>query len=430
MASGLGGGKLPRTEDPMAKKKMALAVVRESRLRSDRLFVHGTSYRPRYDGHALAIPEINVLAQPRKTFEGIEELSLDIAKKRVLNPPTIARFDTEGCRQYVAAVNRLWGAEYDVERMRSKKEDGKGIYYVLLAGERRFRSCALIWERGCAECLESRGKEKPGRCFKRHFDGNKLDVRVCRNIPPLAALFLQLSENTHVPVPPHEEAAAYARLFGLIRKADETFPVARFAREVGRSPETIRKALRYHLLPDVAKEAVERGHVPYGTAVEIARLQEDGLTPDQLEFWIQRSIVGRRKVAEFRTLVDAHLAERRSGQRSLLDMFQSEQAALTRKAHIRRTVEAKSVQALWAGIHYIGRVQQLIDGGMLGSPDATYSEDSPLRVYGTLVERMRELLPKLRALLSARKGREYQAVLDETYALLAALGVIKLDHST
>jgi hypothetical protein len=414
----------------MAKKQKAVAVVRKSHLRSDQLFVHGTTYSPRYDGHALAIPEINVLAQPRKTFEGIEELSLDIAKKRVLNPPTVARFDCEGCRQYVAAVNRLWGTAYDIDKLRSKKEAGAEVFYVLLAGERRFRSCALLWERGCAECIETLGEEKPGRCFKRHFGGDKLDVRICRDIPPLAALFLQLSENTHVPVPSHEEAAAYARLFGLIRKADEAFPIARFAREVGRSPETIRKALRYHLLPDIAKEAVECGHVPYGTAVEIARLQEDGLTPDQLEFWIQRSIVERRRVDEFRKLVDAHLAERHSGQQSLLDMFQSEQAALTSKAHIRRTVEAKSVQALWGNIHYIARVQQLIEGGMLGAPDAAYSEDSPLRVYGTLVERMRELLPKLRALLSARKGKDYQAVLDETHSLLVGLGAIEPDHST
>lgn len=414
----------------MAKKKKAVAVVRNSRLQSDQLFVHGTSYRPRYDGSALAIPEINVLAQPRKTFEGIEELSLDIAKKRVLNPPTVARFDRDGCRQYVAAINRLWGSAYDVDGLRSKKEAGEDVFYVLLAGERRFRSCSLLWERGCVECIETRGKEKPGNCFKRHFGGKKLDVRICRDIPPLAALFLQLSENTHVPVPSHEEAAAYARLFGLIRKADETFPIARFAREVGRSPDTIRKALRYHLLPDIAKEAVERGHVPYGTAIEIARLQEDGLTPEQLEFWIQRSIVERRRVNEFRTLVDAHLAERHSGQRSLLDMFQSEQAALTRKSHIRRTVEAKSVQALWASIHYIARVQQLIDGGMLGVANATYSEDSPLRVYGTLVERMRELLPKLRELLSARKSRNYQDVLDETHTLLVGLGISEPDPST
>ncbi len=217
--------------------------------------------------------------------------------------------------------------------------------------------------------------------------------------------------------------AAYARLFALIRKADETFPVARFAREVGRNPETIRKALRYHALPTIAKEAVEHGHVAYGVAIEIARLQEDGLTPEQLEFWIQRSIAERRKVEEFRKLVNVHIAERHSGQLSLLDMFQAEQAKVAARAHIRRTVEGKSIQALWSSIHYLARVQQLFESDVLGVPNAVYSAESPLRVYGTLVERMRELLPKLKTLLSARKSKDYQAVLDETHALLAELGV-------
>ncbi len=406
----------------MAKKKKVVTSVRSSPFQTDALFVHGTTYRPRYDGAALPLRSINVLAQPRKTFENLEELSLDIAKKRVLNPPTVARFDMESCRQYVAAVNRLWDTSYDVDQLQSRVEDGAKVYYVLLAGERRYRSCSLLWERGCALCLETHGPEKPGRCFKRHFGGNALDVRTCRNIPPLAALFLQLSENTHVPVPAHEEAAAYARLFALIRKADETFPVARFAREVGRNPETIRKALRYHALPEIAKHAVESGHVAYGVAIEIARLQEDGLTSEQLEFWINRSVVERRKVEEFRKLVNAHLAERHSGQQSLLDLFQSEQARDAAKAHIRRTIEAKSIQALWSSIHYLARVQQLFESDVLGGPNAIYSTESPLRVYATLVERMRELLPKLKKLISARKANDYQAVLEETHALLAELG--------
>lgn len=413
----------------MAKKKQASASVRSSSFQPDRLFVHGTPYRPRYDGAALPITAINVLAQPRKTFEGLEELALDIAKKRMLNPPTVARFESESCRHYIAAVNRLWGTSYEIDQMEARIERGAKIYYVLLAGERRFRACTLLWKRGCEECLEARGPETPGRCFKRHFGGVKLDVRICRNIPPLAALFLQLSENTHMPVPSHEEAAAYARLFSLIRKADEAFPIARFAREVGRSPDTIRKALRYHLLPEIAKTAVERGQVAYGVAVEIARLQEDGLTAEQLEFWIQRAIAERRKVEEFRLLVNAHLAERHSGQQSLLDMFQAEQTKLAQKAHIRRTVEAKTIQALWTSIHYLARVGQLFTEELLGTPNAPYSIDSPLRVYGTLVERLRELLPHLRGRVSARKIGEYEEVLTEARALLRVLGADESTHA-
>ena len=395
----------------------------------DRLFVHGTPYRPKYAGASLPIPAVNVLAQPRKTFEGIPELALDVAKKRLLNPPTVARFDEAACRQYVEAVNRLWETSYCADELQSRTENGERVYYVLLAGERRFRSCRLLWNEGCAECVEARGKEKPGRCFKRHFGCALLDVRVCRNIPPLAALFLQLSENTHVPVPSHEEAAAYARLFALIRKADPEFPVARFAREVGRSPDTIRKALRYHLLPPVAKEAVENGAIAYGVAIEIARLQEDGLQPEQLEFWIARAITERRKVKDFRGLVTAHIQERHSGQTSLLDFFQAVQAKDAQRAHLKRTVEANSIQALWAAIHYLGRVQRLFTEELLGPPKAPYSISSPVRVYRTLVERLRELLPAFRARVSARRLGTPEPVLAEAALLLGLLVPEEAGHT-
>lgn len=362
-----------------------------------------------------------MLAQPCKTFEHIEELARDQAKKRQLQPPVVARFRPEDARRYVATVNLLWGTGTALETLHPTREHGRTFYYVLLAGERRYRSFRLLWERGCGECREARGQETPGRCFRRHFGRPRIEVRVCRGIPPLNALFLQLSENTHMPVPPHEEAQAYGRLFLLLRQAEPSFPMARLAREVGRSPDTVRRALRFHSLPDSIREAVERGHLGYGVAIEIARLLEFSPDAVELEFWRDRVLADRWKVDKAREAVDAWLKEKRSGQRSLLEIFKEGQDASAKRAHVRRTVQAGSIQSVWACIHYLSRVQQLFADGLLGKPGAPFSEDSPLRVIAALVERLKEMLPMLRELLSPRRFEETRAIVEEAHELFRRL---------
>ncbi len=152
----------------------------------------------RYRGAMLPISEINVLPQPRKTFEDIPELALDVADKGFLNPPTVARLSEEHCRNYLKVINALWGSSFTIEELAPSLVRGKVFFHVLLAGERRFRSCRLLWEEGCKKCVRKFGSEAPGACFKRHFRSDKLEVRLCRrDTTAFGALSPTFGEHAH-----------------------------------------------------------------------------------------------------------------------------------------------------------------------------------------------------------------------------------------
>jgi hypothetical protein len=349
----------------------------------------------RYRGRFLSPGSINVLLQTRRTFEGIEELSLDIAKKGLLHPITVACFNRETCEKYLVFINRLWGTSYDLASLAVSQEKGKDVYFVLLAGERRFRALKLTWEKGCIECRERFGVEKEGKCFKRHFRRSVIEVRLCSVTSPMSALFIQLSENTHMRVPPHEEAHAYKQLFMLIRERHASFSLARFAREVGRSPSFIKSALLFCGLPVWAQKVVENNPKLWGKGLVLARLYEKVKNEDDLRYWTMIALVGKHKVGEFSSLVGKYLDERVNGQRSLMEIFGEEADKLAKKRHIRYTVEQGVVQSLWQSIAYVRRVIDLFERGMLGMEYSPFSERSPVKVFRGLVDRLEAVLPHL-----------------------------------
>jgi hypothetical protein len=232
-------------------------------------------------------------------------------------------------------------------------------------------------------------------------------------IPPLSALYLQLSENTHMQVPPHEEAHAYTLLFRLVRQADEEFSLAQFARKVGRSPETVRNAIHFSELPISVQDYVAKGFVPYGIGVELTRLRRSGMKKSRLDWWALRAATERKKVPEFRELVTKYLVDQNSGQFDLLGIVTLEEEKLQRRLHIKRTVEANVIQAIWSWIHYFQKVRSLFDEGKLGLPDSPFSSRSPRRIFLALVDEMEKVLPHFRKIISLRMHAEISNVLGQ-----------------
>ena len=378
----------------------------------------------RYRGAMLPISEINVLPQPRKTFEDIPELALDVADKGLLNPPTVARLSEEHCRNYLKVINALWGSSFTIEELTPSLVREKVFFHVLLAGERRFRSCRLLWEEGCKKCVRKFGSEASGTCFKRHFRSNKLEVRLCVEIQPLSALYLQLSENTHMRVPPEQEAYAYAELYKLVKTVDPAFTISGFAERVGRSPQTITHALQFCDLPVVARAAVEKGDIPYGAALEIVRVYQrkadDPDVEEEIRWWVLRAMTDQGNLSEFHDSVTRYLEGLDSGQQELLGIMNDEEVRESRRCHIRRTVEMHSVRALWMYIAYFDRVKSLFDQGLLGKEDSPFSSGSPRRVLRKHVSQLREMLPHLRELLPRRKYQSAEHVLRSAEHVLAS----------
>lgn len=367
-----------------------------------------------YKGAKLSLNQINVLAQPRKTFENIQELALDIAKKGLLNPLTVARFNENACRRYIKLLNILWGAKYKTnDLIRRTIGRRKKYYYILLAGERRFRSLKLLWEKGCLDCQEKFKNFKEGFCFQRHFHCNKIEVRLCLDISPLQALFLQFSENTHMAVPPHQEAAAYVSMFKLMKRAKPDFSLTSFARQIGRNPETIKRAMWYCELPSSIRKEVEKGIISYGIALELALLQRAGLSVGALKLWLIRAIVDKCRVGEFHEKVVAYLKERASGQQFLPGIMEENREKDEKRLHIKRVVEKNTILAFWTWLYYFKKVFALFEAKLLGTADSPFSSKSPTRAFSELLEELEKLIPHFKQLLKEKNCLKSEKIIQE-----------------
>ena len=370
---------------------------------------------PHYEGGWVPIDVVNVLPQPRQTFEEIKELARDIADKGLMTPLIVARLNRENCSDYLRVISHLWQTELGIEQLKSYSENGGEFYYMLIAGERRFRAFKYLESEGCGQ--DHGGGEN---CFESHFPNRLIEVRLCVDIPPLQAIFLQASENIHMRVPPHEEARFYYNLFTILREVDEKYTLAAFARKVGRSESTIRKAIKFCELPLSIQRSVERGDYPYGKALEIARLIDTGVNEENLGWIVKIAMVQDQTVEEFQDWTMKYIRDLMSGQ-TMLELFTEAQEEAMKKAMIRRVVARNSIRAIWQRIAYLKNVIGLVKEGKLGEEDSLFSTGSPVRVYLAFIGEMEEALPLLKNHLSKAKAKKAMAILTETRGVLEEL---------
>lgn len=377
----------------------------------------GLQRTERFAPGRLKLPQINVLPQPRRTFDNIRELAGDVAERGFINPSVVARFTHTQAQAYLDVINAVWGRELTLRDLHTVREHGRPVFYILIAGERRFRSCMHLWNTGCENCLETHGQEEPGICFRRHFPDGDIEVRLILDVSALRAVCLQLAENTHRAVPPHEEAEAYALFFQMLRAADPSISIAAFARLVGRGPETIRNAIRFCELPDKVHAMVKANTLTYGMAVELWRLQQAGLPEQDLLDWAIKPAVGRLRTEEFRNLVTDFLESRSNGQLDLMALMRGGQDAEALRQRGRRlVVERRLVPEVWVLHRYLGAVLGLFESGQLGTPDGIFSEGSPVHISTAFLSRLRCAVDLLRPHMTAADRRR----VDETLLALSA----------
>lgn len=362
-----------------------------------------------FQRQAVEISSINTLVQPRKTFDGeICYLADNIAARGLISPIIIARFDKKGITRHLEAVNKLWGTEYQPKDLLHIEEEGALFYYVLIAGERRYRAAEKLLTEGCTLCQANYGR---GSCYERHFGNQKIEASVCTNIHSDEFFYLQTSENTHQRIPPEEEAIFYVNFYRVLKENDPNFSLARFAREVGRNPATIREALRYYNLPSIIQDLVEKRALPYGVATQIARLQEiKDINVDELTRWAIRAIVEQMTVKEIKDKITRYIEERNSNQ-AILPLFSAEEIAQQQRQYRNRVVEKKTVLGLWSFKRYLVTVDRLHREGMLGKEDSPFSKRSPIRVFLAFIQTQRMLLEG--GLLPQNKRKEAESVIEE-----------------
>ncbi len=206
---------------------------------------------------AIPYPLINRVAQVRKTFstEGMDELKramrLTTAQNddniELLHQLTVVELDEGQCERYLRLLNRLWGSNHAVEEL---VPNDRGMFYVLISGERR--------DRAVGEIIEEEGWDPWG-------------VRVAANVRHDLSLFeavlLQQAENTHERPPAQEEAASIQLLYELAIDEGEVTSMADYIKVSPYKEGKVRDAFRYFELPSIVHDMVSSRSFPYSRAL-------------------------------------------------------------------------------------------------------------------------------------------------------------------
>ncbi|MDP2671273.1 MAG: hypothetical protein Q8P13_02310 [bacterium] len=395
----------------MGNSGIAAAKRKASSLNLAELLDDG-NYEYNFQPSSLELSNINVLAQPRKTFENIALLAEDLAAHQLLHPVIVAEFDRGYCERYLSAINDIWHSDYDIDQLTSTQTAEGERYYVLVAGERRYRAFSYLWFEGCMVCRE-KGRITPGKCFRKHFRTGKIEVRLARNIPPLQALYRQLAENTHERVAPHEEAIAIGETYALLKQRMPEISPSALAREIGMGVGKVSAAVAYFALPESIKIATAAGTISYGIALQLARLNEDGESEDSLHRWATHAIVNgvHRRVVDFRDLVDAYLLNKHSGQVGLFDEETEEQTK--RQRNYRQVVARNFVASYHLVIQYFTTVEDRFDDGTLGAADSPFSISSPIKAIRKALNHFERVLLHLKRYLPAKERVRATVVVAE-----------------
>lgn len=353
-----------------------------------------TPERIQYRGAFVPLEHISVLPQGRKTFEHIDQLAEDIADKGLISPPLLARFDREAATDYPREVNKLWHLDLPVGTLKGVTEEDGEHFYVLIAGERRYRAVKSLVTHQCSDCQRrnANGSREDQGCFSTHFPTG-FEARICDNISPLDALWRQASENIHNSLLPQEEAIFYDELYRVAREKDPKLSLTEFSRKVGRGEEKVRDALRFCMLPDDIQDQVKGKLVPYGTAIEIARLVEANIPTGDLDYYIKLASAGNMTVGQFNKLVGRYLEIHTPGNIGLFG------EGIIGSGNVRQVIDREATRAFWVSIFYIEKVAVLFNEGLLGKEDSPFSHQGPIHALQKYVGSVDKLMPHLVGLL-------------------------------
>ncbi len=211
----------------------------------------------------LPLTTISALKQMRATFSlaSIEELAASLLSVGQLNYGIVVALLYEEALKYVGTINKTWGTSFTLEKFQPVHVDEKGqdYYFFIIAGERRYRAC--------------KHAKLPTYYCQLRFGMNFSD-----------AVALQVQENLHEQVKQEEAAALFALLWRTQKGENSALTLQQFARKLGKTPETIRRSVRYMSLPVEVQALVlpntqiQSKGVSYGILCELARLQEARVT--------------------------------------------------------------------------------------------------------------------------------------------------------
>lgn len=343
-----------------------------------------------YEFRNLSLKFLNVIVQSRDDYGDIESLASGIKKERVLiHHPLVVKFNEEKAKQYLSFVYGLYGDKIKTEEIKTitelayKIENDEKIYYIVVAGHRRLRALEM-------------NKIK------------RITVKVIKDIDPLHALYLQAQENTAKPLRDDERAEQHGRLWRVSKLRNPKLTLQEFAKSVGTTRETIRRDLRYYILPDEVKDYVvsrqrlkDRGprhyFMPFNVACQIGRLVEEKADLPDILFlsrrFFEEGIISEKTASE---RVSKYIKySMKNKMNDMADIFGFNMERLVKlKKH--SEIEKRFAGPLDYAIEFFERVAQSQEGGQTNSVEDSISLIASVPRFKNLAGVMERLLPYLK----------------------------------
>lgn len=345
------------------------------------------SPKARYVGRKNSLPRfpieaINVMNQVRQTFDPDEqrELAENISQFNLLQPLSLAIFDEDHMIKHLKLVNKAWGTRFSLSRFKKQVD---GTYAVLIAGERRLRSIKEI-------ILNATNIYS-----QQFFKDRQVAVVFHYNIPSLTFISIQVSENIHRRPPAHEEAAYFEKYYRALKVLrGKKFSVAEFAREIGRSAQSVGQAIKFCYLPTTVRKFVEQGMLSYTIACELIRLQANGVGNQSLKQWAIDSIVYKYTTKNFQKAVSNFLLRQASN--GLFDDFSKASELAQYKENRKRALNIHVRLSLADALKYLFNIRSLEEKGLIGKDSSPFGSTGAYKGVGKLVETLKTLIPYIK----------------------------------
>ncbi len=388
--------------------------------------------RQKYRSDFLPIGVVNTLPQVRRTFEHIADLAESLAGEGQINPPMVARWTEGMLDNYLAVINLAWKTQISTDQLSPTiEEDGQPHYYVLIAGERRFRAAKHLVDHPCEDCSQritkqQQSQERAPTCFDAHFPKG-LEVRIGDSITAQEALTIQLAENTHERPPQEEEADWISRFYAVERQLIPGLTLTDFSKKVRRSPEVVRDALRFSMLSSETQQRVKDGIMSYGIAVQIGRLIDAGIERNWVEHYERLALASNMPAKEFEKIIGAFIRNTRDGNLEMFgdglfsDLVDQPNGEKPKPPSIRHVVTREADQAFRGSASYLSLLNRLFEDGVLRPEDYPFKDRSVVYSLEHYIAVATRMLPFIAGTLPEEERERLAQELDAQKITVKAL---------
>lgn len=306
----------------------------------------------------------------RKTMleTSLQELADSIKDRGQINPGIVIAFTHDEAVKYLKQVNKLWGTHYNISHFRPVyiTEKSKEFYLFLVAGHRRLKATQMA-------------KLETFYCQLR-FDNDFFQ-----------AITLQLQENYHEEVPPAEQAHFLAMMWRVQKEADVGLTLTKFAKGHNKSPDAVRRSVRFHSLPVKVQDLVlpsdkyKKG-VAFGLLCELARWQEariekeKSFSEQELIYWAYTFVSRNLTVKKAAMFVTEQIKEL-NGQSAMFELSAQEAVDSSKK-----TVATGLEQTITTSSQHLQAVARFHESGAVdkvASQSAVSATEKAIRLITT-----------------------------------------------